>query len=65
MKYVAVSFSGGFSYDVKALSHCCVHWYTLTYARDKLGIGYIRFEHAGKRCHTLAYARTEIKCSAC
>ena len=48
---------------VKALSHCCVwelrmkcsliRWYTLTYARDKLGIGRIRFKLAG---HTLSYA---------
>ena len=31
-------------------------WYTLTYGRGKLGIGCIRFKHAGIRWYTLVYA---------
>ena len=30
-----------------------IRLYTLTYARGKLGIGCIRFKHAGIRWHTL------------
>ena len=33
-----------------------IRWYTLTYARGKLGIGCIRFKHVGIRWYTLTYA---------
>ena len=52
------------------LVYAGICWYTLSYARGKLGIGCICFKHAGICrymlsyavicCHTLAYARTEI-----
>ena len=38
-----------------------IRWYTLTYARDKLGIGCIRFKHAVIRYHTLVIRR--VRCS--
>ena len=37
-----------------------IRWYTLTYARGTLGIGFIRFKHGRIRWHTLAYGEAEL-----
>ena len=42
------------------MKYSLIRWCALTYARGKLGIGCIRFKHAGIRWYTLTYARGKL-----